>query len=172
MNQKRVCGSCKACCTALIVDEVPKAEWERCRHLGGLGCKIYSKRPGSCRNYACGWLQGIGGRDDRPDRLGVIVSPVVSEQMGEHALLHEVAPGATQKPRVRQLVAELVKHIIVFKIERDSMRRLIGGPTERIRPLMEQAREAGVLTIDGVAPPPDVPLEQVMAEARARKAAT
>lgn len=167
-DPKRVCGDCKACCTALKVDELPKAEWQRCKHVGPLGCKIHRTAPASCRVYACGWLQGMGGRDDRPDRLGVVISPMVTEELGEHALVHEMRPGALQSPRARHIVSQLVRHCIVFDIQRDSMRKLIGGPPEQLRPLMEKAHAAGVLTVNGERLGPDVNLDQVLASARAR----
>lgn len=166
----RTCGNCRACCIALKVDDVPKEEWQRCVHLGNLGCKIYSKRPDSCRAFACGWLQGMGGKTDRPDRLGVIITPVSSTDLGDHAIVHEVIPGSMQKPRVRALLGELIKHTIAFEIRRDSMRKLIGAPPHLLRPLMEKAQRAGVLTINGERPPPDVPIDQVLANIRSRNA--
>ena len=168
-EQKRVCGKCRACCTALQVEMADgslKPEWKRCAHLGVLGCKVYSKRPLSCASFRCGWLQGMGGREDRPDRLGVIITPVTTEGMGEHAMVHEMHAGAMQKPRVRLLLGELVKHTIVFHIRGDSMRRLIGGPPERLGPLMEKAHAAGVLTVNGEQAAPDVPLADLLAKHR------
>jgi hypothetical protein len=72
------------CCTHLKIDEhdFQKEAGVPCVHLvqdnrGGHKCGIYSPdtRPSICRNFLCGWMQGVLQEGDRPDRSGVIVLP-------------------------------------------------------------------------------------------------
>ncbi len=69
---QRSCGECRECCTAMAVGEIGKSWYERCARLSESGCDIYGSHPASCKTYRCLWLDGWGGEDDRPDRLGVI----------------------------------------------------------------------------------------------------
>jgi uncharacterized protein len=74
-----VCGDCTLCCTLLHVTELNKPSHVRCVHLiQGVatrpGCSIYHKRPQSCKDFECMWLQ----EDDmpqelRPDRSHVVL---------------------------------------------------------------------------------------------------
>src|SRR5260370_31184491 len=51
------CGSCTTCCTVMGIPELKKRPWDECPHVAaGVGCKIYSERRGSCRQFICGWL--------------------------------------------------------------------------------------------------------------------
>lgn len=162
----RTCGSCKACCTALSVTEVPKAEWQRCPKLGPIGCKVYSKRPESCRVYLCGWLAGYGDRFDRPDRLGAIFSLMTSEDLGDHVMVHELRDGALAQERVRKTVEILARTLVVFHIQRDSMRHLLGGPEDQLHSTFDRARDLGMLTVNGAPLAPDVTTEQFIASLR------
>lgn len=157
---RRNCGDCQACCVALQVDSIEKGDWKRCEHQGPIGCRIYSHRPDDCAGYACLWLQGLGDRSWRPDRLGVVFSIVDSDQLGHHLMVHELREGALADPSVRRLTERLMQAYPAFAITRNRMRRLLGGPEEVVLQLMKNARERGVLTIDGA--PPDVPLEQLV----------
>lgn len=82
------------------------------------------------------------------------------------SLVHEVRPGALSQPAVRSYIDRLSEHLIVFHIRQDSMRRLLGGPADQVRAVMETARQYGELTIDGKAVDPDVPIDRVLAAAR------
>ena len=51
------CGACTKCCKLLGIAEIKKPAWSECVHVApGLGCRIYSQRPRSCRQFICGWL--------------------------------------------------------------------------------------------------------------------
>ncbi len=158
--EARACGDCQACCTALQVHSLRKGDWERCKHQGPLGCRIYSRRPDDCAGYACLWLQGLGDRDWRPDRLGVVLSIVDSERWGHHLMVHELRPGALAQPEVARRIERLMQDYPAFSITPAGMRKLLGGPEAVVLQLMETAREHGVLTIEGA--PPDVPLEALL----------
>jgi Fe-S-cluster containining protein len=74
----------------------------------GAGCRIYLNRPAQCRNFACLWLKGDwGDADDRPDRLGVVVSDI-AVPMGDRRItlvqFIETEPGAIDQGRVTTLI--------------------------------------------------------------------
>ncbi|HWA89917.1 MAG TPA: hypothetical protein VG889_07770 [Rhizomicrobium sp.] len=78
----RDCGGCTVCCVALPIEtaELRKLPGVACRHCGPKGCAIYETRYPVCRSYICGWRQ-LPELDDawRPDRSGVLVSPMDAE---------------------------------------------------------------------------------------------
>ena len=71
----RECGDCQTCCRIMPVEEINKPANQRCQHQkSGLGCKIYPKRPMSCRIWSCMWLRGEGTNDlPRPDRSHYVI---------------------------------------------------------------------------------------------------
>lgn len=96
------------CCTVLRVDELAKPARVPCKQLRtqGHGCSIYETRPRICRGYACAWLQGSFGDDDRPDRLGAVLD---LQFRGDRLWLeiHEESPGAFDRsPRLQQIADE------------------------------------------------------------------
>lgn len=73
---KRVCGPCTVCCTALKIEtpQLRKAADMPCKHLCGTGCGIYETRPPVCQQFLCGWRLFPELTDDwRPDLSGVLV---------------------------------------------------------------------------------------------------
>lgn len=57
----RSCGTCTLCCKVLAIEELSKAHGVWCPHAKpGRGCAIYDTRPGSCREFHCGWLVSEG----------------------------------------------------------------------------------------------------------------
>jgi hypothetical protein len=81
---QRSCGECRECCTAMAVGEIGKGWYEKCARLSESGCDIYGSHPTSCKDYHCLWLDGWGGEDDRPDKLGVIAGYGLFPHEGEH----------------------------------------------------------------------------------------
>jgi hypothetical protein len=82
----RTCGTCFACCVALGITELKKWPSQTCRHLTpgdspelDHRCSIYQDRPAACQIYRCGWLQGLGEEDGRPDQSGQLVSTYLRE---------------------------------------------------------------------------------------------
>ena len=70
----RICGQCTACCLILGVVELNKPAHTKCSHCTpGAGCGIYDTRPKECADFQCGWIQGFGDEEDRPDRLHAVL---------------------------------------------------------------------------------------------------
>jgi hypothetical protein len=73
---KRICGPCTVCCTALKIEtpELHKAGGTPCKHLCSAGCGIYETRPSVCQQFLCGWRLFPELTDNwRPDLSGVLV---------------------------------------------------------------------------------------------------
>src|SRR3989344_8760857 len=107
-NVQRSCGECTACCKMFAVPEVGKTNTDWCHHCEiGKGCCIYDKRPLACQLFYCGWMNGIGGEDFRPDRLGVMID-AEDVQLGNRKIgkLHfwEIREGALKQPVIRQMI--------------------------------------------------------------------
>lgn len=58
MNEnRRQCGDCSLCCKVLGIPELEKPKDSWCANFtAGIGCRIYERRPLSCRNFSCRWL--------------------------------------------------------------------------------------------------------------------
>lgn len=72
---ERRCGTCTACCTIMAVPDLDaggKAAGVKCGHVCSRGCRIYERRPQSCRDFACLWKQGLMPSGMRPDHLGAV----------------------------------------------------------------------------------------------------
>ena len=107
LHAGRSCGPCTACCKPFKVPEVGKHDASWCPHcVKSKGCNIYAQRPDACRKFACIWLNGKGGENDRPDRLGVMMD-VEELQLGSRiiGIIHfwEIKKGAIDSPRVRAI---------------------------------------------------------------------
>jgi len=121
------CGDCQACCVVFSVAEIiNKPKWTPCVHQCKTGCAIYPQRPKACRDFVCYFLQDPQGyvdketgkrfrfgRDDRPDRLGVIFSSQMVS--GQRVIVaHETYPGASRKPRAKHVIRVLAGHCPVL----------------------------------------------------------
>lgn len=76
----RQCGDCNACCHVSGVRELRLRAFHVCPHVRDLpeipGCRIYERRPDSCRFYKCLWLYDEQITDEyKPNRCGVVFSP-------------------------------------------------------------------------------------------------
>jgi hypothetical protein len=70
----RKCGSCTLCCKLVPVPELEKPAGQRCEHQRSTGCRIYPRRPGSCRFWNCRWLANADAADlSRPDRAHYVI---------------------------------------------------------------------------------------------------
>lgn len=71
----RQCGDCQLCCRIMPVEEINKQAGVRCQHQkSGLGCKIYPRRPVSCRIWSCAWLIDESTQYlQRPDRVHFVI---------------------------------------------------------------------------------------------------
>jgi hypothetical protein len=104
------CGECTACCTALAVGEIGKAQNESCQHICEQGCSIYETRPASCRKYECIWLYSQSKTpfppEWRPDRLGAVIEGTITNA-GPVIVVRELHPGAADEEKVRQVYTYL-----------------------------------------------------------------
>lgn len=73
---ERQCGDCSECCKWLyyIVDGHIKHPGKPCFYLGDNNCTVHEIRPQSCRDYQCGYIQGIVPEWMKPSRAKVLVS--------------------------------------------------------------------------------------------------
>jgi hypothetical protein len=69
------CGPCTMCCKILVIEELEKDAGPLCKHCKiGKGCKIYTKRPDTCRDYQCSWTTERSMSPQlRPDKTGTII---------------------------------------------------------------------------------------------------
>lgn len=109
----RSCGACRACCKLPEIPEFGKPANVWCQHANpspdGPGCRIYNERPEGCRRFACGWMQGIGGPDDRPDKLGVMWQRVTLGDGREGIAAVEMTPRALESPRVQAYLRQFMR---------------------------------------------------------------
>lgn len=133
--QSRACGSCSICCVAPEVEALGKPDWEPCSRLTTDGCVDYTGRPDDCRRYRCGWLQGQGLEEHRPDRVGVLFSALELQPVGLHFVVHEMKPGALEGEWVQGEVLRLATHRLVFRVLEDGARQLLCGPRQQVRAL-------------------------------------
>ena len=63
------------CCKILVIEELEKDAGPLCKYCKiGKGCKIYSKRPDTCREYECSWMTDRTMSPQlRPDKTGTIL---------------------------------------------------------------------------------------------------
>ncbi len=78
----RACGSCHACCVALLIDTAAfqKHSGVACHHLDSdRRCGIYASRYEACRAFHCGYRQLPWLPETmRPDQAGVLVLPLMT----------------------------------------------------------------------------------------------
>ena len=85
-RQRRQCGDCTACCTALIINEpgLVMPARDPCPHLCAGGCSIHDEsRPDTCKGYFCNYVLHPGPItvNERPDQAGAIVRVAWDQQM-------------------------------------------------------------------------------------------
>jgi len=116
----RECGGCTACCTALLIPEVPTLAGEHCRHECAEGCAVYATRPGRCRGFECAWIGGWGAKgSDRPDRIGwfgfidrypeLNVAAGGGSRQGTVIVVRETRQGALQEPRFAEALGDWMR---------------------------------------------------------------
>jgi hypothetical protein len=105
------CGSCTKCCKVLAIPELKKRPWDECPHVApGLGCKIYSQRPGCCRKFICGWLLDPNmGPDLKPEKCHVVFYQ--QNEQNIVAVCDADHPDAWRKPNVTEFLHYLAHAI-------------------------------------------------------------
>lgn len=154
MTSERSCGACTACCFALGVKPLKKPPFQRCEHQCAAGCGIYAERPGPCRAYRCAWIEDLGERRDRPDRLGVIFDRMAPGaetlqladagdaaaqtrvlQATKTVRARELRPGALGAKHARAVVERLHREGLLVVLVPFMGRRLpVGEPLSEARP--------------------------------------
>lgn len=116
----RPCGACMACCTALAVAELDKPVGVRCTEAGGEGepgCRIYAQRPRACRDYLCGWKMGFGEREQRPDQLGLLLSPMPGTSPAHPGFIaHEVIEDAWYSLGAQALLRDMAQSFVIVLV--------------------------------------------------------
>lgn len=93
----RSCGECTECCSLLEIPTINKKSKTSCPNACLSGCSIYSSRPQECKTFECGWLQGVTGPGQRPDKSGIIAYNIPHPELGEALLVVEVKERAFSK---------------------------------------------------------------------------
>lgn len=119
----RECGDCEECCRVGAVDDplLQKPAHTKCPNQTGHGCAIYSQtRAVVCGSFQCSWLRGYGEEEDRPDKVGALVS-VNTFNGGKWVLAIETKPNAlmTSASSLVRSVAGKV-HLPVIVVNSDS----------------------------------------------------
>jgi hypothetical protein len=104
----RRCGTCRVCCRLPELPALGKPLDVVCRHVNSddrseAGCSVFGSaaRPQVCGQFKCGWLLGLGGENDRPDKLGVLMQPTVRGEHEQVLAFVEDQPGALNSSRVQ-----------------------------------------------------------------------
>lgn len=95
MDNKRTCGECTLCCKTHGIPELNKPPKVYCPHCKiNEGCKIYRRRPASCKHFTCLWLFGHGPLRYRPDKVGIVSKFAKIDGVGDVLALFEGEDGA------------------------------------------------------------------------------
>lgn len=128
---ERKCGTCQACCGPVFVIEGLKTADEDCKHKAAKGCAIYDDRPQGCRDFRCLWHYGLMRGEDRPDRLGIIVTltepdaPYMPPGVAQALVIREVHPGASKAGPGLWYIQEMAREHLIIVMDGGS-RRLLG----------------------------------------------
>ena len=118
--QKRTCGSCRACCNVLGIEELKKPCYQWCKHLDqSRGCRIYPTRPPSCAEYQCAWLSNTDlPRELRPDRCGFIIDGSKEEIEGKPVInFREFKDGAHLTPLGQEAIKSFKMDNVILIIQ-------------------------------------------------------
>jgi hypothetical protein len=111
----RSCGSCTLCCKLMAVPELGKRQNMWCPHCEiGKQCLSYEKRPPSCVDFNCLWLQGYGDEALRPDKSKVVIGATINGD-GIVFYVDPSRPQAWQQPTFKTMIEKLQsKKILVY----------------------------------------------------------
>lgn len=105
---ERQCGECDLCCKWLVNDvyghiTTPSSP---CFYLGK-GCTIYEKRPQTCRDYFCAYIQGLTPEWMKPSLTGILVTPERWGPNKEYQMLRAIECG-------KRMTVEILSWLIQF----------------------------------------------------------
>ena len=121
-TQTHACGACSACCTHLSIpagDVGPgmKPAGLPCPNLTAAGCRIYGRRPKTCVDFACAWLDDTDWPESwRPDHSGLFCLKAEIEPGTPAAAVYEIRPDALQTPVAAEIFTELKRTTMVIAI--------------------------------------------------------
>ena len=121
-TQAHECGTCNTCCTHLSISagEVGpgmKPAGVPCPNLAPCGCRIYGRRPGTCVNFTCAWLDDTDWLQSwRPDHSGLFCLRADIEPGIPAAAVYELWPDSLQTPVAEEILAELQRTTMVVAI--------------------------------------------------------
>ena len=108
-KEKRVCGTCTACCTVIAIPELSKRSNVTCKFVQDSRCSIYPCRPRCCSGFSCEWLDGRGTNSERPDISGVVIQQNLIGQTGiEGVHMWEVHQCALSWPAAQRAQKEFI----------------------------------------------------------------
>lgn len=133
----RACGACNLCCKLTPIWEISRdhPEWsidkrrnQWCQHaiVPGGGCAIYREesKPLGCHLWRCEWLRGFGREEDRPDRIGCVISLEHVGGIGWSAVLYWARAIADYPPQKMAAIQAMVDAIA----SKTNLAAIIGAP--------------------------------------------
>lgn len=104
------CGSCTLCCRVTSVPELRKPVGKWCSHVeAGVGCRIYDRRPNSCRSFECYWYSHSKlSAHLRPNEIGVMFEQLKGKKT-ILALVDPDRPQAWRMPNVQAFISSLTQ---------------------------------------------------------------
>jgi len=128
---ENLCGGCTECCTTQAVVEIGKPRFTKCAYDDGKGCSHYESRPEGCRQYTCAFI-APGYRDlfhmrseDRPDKLGLVLYPVLDKKLGPMVIITVSRPGADEAYWGQKLINRLAKKHLVLLVKDEKTSRFV-----------------------------------------------
>jgi len=90
----RQCNECHHCCKWLfyVINDQVKHPGKPCFYLGD-GCTVYNKRPQSCRDYHCAYIQGILPEWMKPSLSNLLVNVERWGPNNEYKMLRAIECG-------------------------------------------------------------------------------
>ena len=142
------CGSCKACCYTLQVDELNKPQCRPCKFSGPLGCKIYRdpNKPAICDDYQCLWKYGMD-KSFRPDRSGIILEQGNNEVYGAFIVAREVRKNTRKKNIAVELINNFLSQgllvlVVLFQNKGQKLLMPHNYPTSEAQEILERLKGA------------------------------
>lgn len=158
----RECGTCRACCTLLYIEELDKPAGKACAHLSAdletkNACTIYERRPDPCRAFACVWRTGsdVMSPAERPDRVGIMVDTMreIPGKPWTDALLVYSTREAGLLDASFILDRLATKRAVLIVRDGGKEYELFGGPEDKIEELHRVlAEDAAALQAQGSKP--------------------
>ncbi len=130
----RSCGDCHACCIHLPISAGETCIGEKpagmvCPHLAAGGCRIYSVRPATCRQFRCVWLaEPSWPLAWRPDQCGLLCLREEVHEGVAAALVYEIQADAVARPTTESILASLQDSTaVVALVNLHQQRHLLRG---------------------------------------------